>query len=700
MTALSHETILKRFDTDNAACQEMQKEYRDDTVFIRVDQWADDYLNDVATLEYRGTFDLLKSSIRKLMAEMLSNPVQARFRAKSNTSEDQADQMQGIYRTDLRDNRSMNAVKIALRNQLEGGYGAWRFITEYEDDSIDNNNQVIKRVPIHDAATCCVWDANAQTMDKSDANHVTILTPFSKDGWKSYAEENGYPEQISSLDPKVNVFQFQWIEKDLVYIGEHYVKEKKKDKVLYYISPVGEQQAYYKSDLNAEIMDALDVGGFQKMPQEKKVTRTVINKYIVSGLQVLEGPIRVAGKHLPVVPCYGEWSIFEGKEIYEGVVRIAKDGQRLRNAILSYNADKMLKSPRKKPFFFQEQIQGYEHMYESDNNYPYYLVNRVNMNGEDLPAGPMNYMEDPEFANADAYMLEQASAAVRESTTSGVDAGMATNMRMAEGSINALNSRADLETYIFQDNMATAMRRDGEIYMSMAAEVHDIEKEMTMTGPDGKEKKVVINQQVMDWEQGKPRIVNQITDNFEVFTDVGPSFQTQKDQYRAQLSELLSGMVQGTPEYQVVLFTLLSMMEGPATDIPRKFASDQLLNMGLREPETEDEMKKIQQMREQASQPDPVTESAVLANQASASKDMAMQKKYETDAIRSIAETDKAQAQTVEILAKAEQTRLQNGATLNDIISMLQVLQQDNTKFANNANMTDNSAVNQIPQTM
>ncbi len=58
----------------------------------------------------------------------------------------------------------------------------------------------------------------------------------------------------------------------------------------------------------------------------------------------------IAGEHIPIVPVFGEWGFVEDKEVYEGVVRSDKDGQRLRNMIMSFNADIVARTPKKKPF--------------------------------------------------------------------------------------------------------------------------------------------------------------------------------------------------------------------------------------------------------------------------------------------------------------------------------------------------------------
>ncbi|MDE9504677.1 portal protein, partial [Xenorhabdus bovienii] len=78
-------------------------------------------------------------------------------------------------------------------------------------------------------------------------------------------------------------------------------------------------------------------------------------------------------------------------------------------------------TPKKKPIFWPEQIAGYEHMYSGTDDYPYYLMNKTDENNGDLPTQPIAYMDNPEVPQANAYMLEAATNAVKSVATVGVD---------------------------------------------------------------------------------------------------------------------------------------------------------------------------------------------------------------------------------------------------------------------------------------
>ncbi|EBU7629392.1 portal protein, partial [Salmonella enterica subsp. enterica serovar Virchow] len=197
----------------------------------------------------------------------------------------------------------------------------------------------------------------------------------------------------------------------------------------------------------------------------------------------------------------------------------------------------------------------------------YYLLNRTDENNGEMPTQPLAYYENPEVPQANAYMLEAATSAVKEVATLGVDAGSVNGNQVAFDTVNQLNMRADLETYVFQDNLATAMRRDGEIYQSIVNDIYDVPRSVTITLEDGSEKEVQLMAEVVDLATGERQVLNDIRGRYECYTDVGPSFQSMKQQNRAEILELLGKTPQGTPEYQLLLLQYFTLLDGKGVEM-------------------------------------------------------------------------------------------------------------------------------------
>ncbi|MEX2986827.1 portal protein [Serratia fonticola] len=663
------QAILTLFDRDWMSSDEARTEATNDLFFSRISQW-DDWLNQYTTLQYRGQFDVVRPVVRKLVAEMRQNPIDVLYRPKDGAKPDSADTLMGMYRTDMRHNSAKIAVNIAVREQIEAGFGAWRIVTEYEDQDPTSNNQVIRRIPIHEAASHVIWDSNSKLMDKSDAKHVTVIQPLSIAGWESFAADYGFDaDNIPDFQSPDSNWLFPWLNKDVVYVGEFYEVEEKKETVFIYQDPLGgEPVSYFKRDI-ADVIDELAESGMVKVG-ERKVKRCRVYKTILTSSTILKSRELIAGEHLPIVPVYGEWGFAGDKEVYEGVVRLTKDGQRLRNMIMSFNADTVARTPKKKPFFWPEQIAGYEHMYSGTDDYPYYLVNRTDENNGDLPAQPISYMENPEVSQASAYMLEAATNAVKEVSQLGVDSDAA-NGQVAFDTVNQLNMRADLSTYVFQDNLATAMRRDGQIYASMVNDIYDVPRTVMTTLPDGSEKDVQLMSEVIDYQTGQSVVLNDVRGRYETYTDVGPSFQSMKSQNRAEILELLAKVPQGTPEFQMLMLQYFTLLDGKGVEIMREYANKQLVTMGLKKPETPEEIEMVQQAQQQPQEPSAEmvqAQGVLLTGQADLQKAQNDQARIQVDAFKAQSDAQVAAARVVEILASADSTKKQ------DVINALKLL--------------------------
>ncbi|EKN6047533.1 portal protein [Yersinia enterocolitica] len=663
------QAILTLFDRDWMSSDEARTEATNDLFFSRVSQW-DDWLNQYTTLQYRGQFDVVRPVVRKLVAEMRQNPIDVLYRPKDGAPPDSADTLMGMYRTDMRHNSAKIAVNIAVREQIEAGYGAWRIVTEHEDQDPTSNNQVIRRIPIHEASSHVIWDSNSKLMDKSDAKHVTVIQPLSIAGWESFAADYGFDaDNLPDFQSPDSNWLFPWLNKDVVYVGEFYEVEEKKEMVFIYQDPFGgEPVSYFKRDIN-DVIDELAESGMVKVG-ERKVKRCRVYKTILTSSTILKSRELIAGEHLPIVPVYGEWGFAGDKEVFEGVVRLTKDGQRLRNMIMSFNADTVARTPKKKPFFWPEQISGYEHMYSGTDDYPYYLVNRTDENNGDLPAQPIAYMENPEVSQASAYMLEAATNAVKEVSHLGVDSDAA-NGQVAFDTVNQLNMRADLSTYVFQDNLATAMRRDGQIYASMVNDIYDVPRTVMTTLPDGSEKDVQLMSEVIDYQTGQSVVLNDVRGRYETYTDVGPSFQSMKSQNRAEILELLAKVPQGTPEFQMLMLQYFTLLDGKGVEIMREYANKQLVTMGLKKPETPEEIEMVQQAQQQPQEPSAEmvqAQGVLLTGQADLQKAQNDQARIQVDAFKAQSDAQVAAARVVEILASADSTKKQ------DVINALKLL--------------------------
>ncbi len=601
--------LKEDFDRDYTANQTTRESAADDLVFYWITQWDDELLAN-SPLQYRGQFDILRKAGRQILSDLRANPVQPDFKPKDESRLDDAEALDGLYRACDRKLTSQEAYNMAVQDSVVCGYGAWELYTEYATNQVGDRNQVIKREFIPEANNTVFWDASAKAMDKSDAKRCTILKAYTHEGYKDLVEEltGERPESVAgSFSSPEDSYTFKWFDgKDTVHVATIYRRQLVKDKVLTLSDPFGEEIILRESQLE-DVMDELLSTGHEIIA-EKKIERWEVRKYIVDGEEILngeEGEV-IAGEHIPVVPVYGERAIIEGQEHWEGIVRLAKDPQRLRNFQMSYLADIVSRSPRRKPIFHPEQINGFEFMYEEngpDNNYPYLLQNRFDASGQPLPIGPVGEMPEQPMPQALAASIELTRQAVEDVANPGLPQDIA-DPDLSGKAVLALQNRIDQQAYVYQDNLKFAKRRDAEIFASMAGEVYDAPRQVMLETPDGTSKPAQLMRVVIDNETGEPVVLNDLTNlEVEVYAEIGPSYASQKEQTRDRLQGMMEALPDGDPAKNVMMLTLLEITEGVNLEHVRDYARRQLILGGFKEPETEEEAAMLQNAQQQQ-QPD------------------------------------------------------------------------------------------------
>ncbi len=616
---LDHKEIMTFHDSGYQRGQVTRERAADDLVFAWVTQWDDQLLGE-SQLQYRGEFNILRKAMRQIIADLNASPVQIDFEPVGSNY-NAADVMDGLYRTTCRKNASIESFENAVQESVVAGMGSWELENVYEGKRME---QVIQRMPIYESCNVVYWDPNAKLKDKSDAKWCSILTRYSEEGAMDLVEEmtGERPANVTSFKYPEESYVFPWVAEDQrVYIGKFYYRHKVTVKIHVFVDMMGNKEEVPDNEFEDQESNLLD-NGFD-YSECIECERWEVIRYVVTGAEILEESL-VPGDHIPVVTCYGERAMVEGEEHYEGITRLSKDPQRLRNFQMSYLADIVSRSPRQKPIFLKEQINGFEPMYEeqgADNNFPYLLQNAANVAGKDLPLGPVGMMPEQPIPQALVGSIELSRQAVEDVANPGLPQNIA-DPDLSGKAVLALQGRMDMQSAIFQTNYKHALRRDAEIFASMAKEVYDSPREMTMTLPDGSRKTENMMQQQLNPQLMQMETINDITStDMEVYAEIGTNYRTEKQETRMEIKELLMSMPVDDQMSNILMMEYIARVPGMAFEGLREFAAKDLIKQGVRKPETEDEMQFMQQLQQEQQQPDP----AMLAAQAEMVKGQADQ---------------------------------------------------------------------------
>ena len=586
-------------------------------------------------------------AVIRIFNEYRNNRITVNFIPKDGSNDDKlADTCNGLFRADEQDSCAEEAYDNAFEEAVGGGIGAWRLRACYEDEDDDeNDHQRIRLEPIYDADSCVFFDNGSKRQDKSDATRCFVLTPMSK---SQYIEE--YGDDPDSWDKTIDQAEFDWVKGDDVYIAEYYRVEMRRELIRIFTSLDGEEVRHSEQDfINDPDLERMLLATGHQETGEKRVKKRRIRKYILSGGGVLEDCGIIAGKHIPIVVTFGKRWVIDGIERCMGHVRLSKDAQRLKNMQLSKLGEISALSTVSKPILAPEQVAGHETMWSEDNikDYPYLLLNPLtDDNGNIVTAAPTAYTQPPAIPPAMAALLQITEQDMQD-MLGNQQAGEEITSNISGKAVELIQTRLDMQTFIYMSNMSKAIKRSGEIWLSMAKELY-VES--------GRKMKVVGQQMEIDsitlaeaapGENGAVEYENDLGGaNFDAVVDIGPSSSSK----RSATVRALTGMMQITqdPETLQVLGSMAMMnMEGEGIEDVRDYFREKLIKMGVVKPtqqEAQDLMEAAQNARPDANE--------TYLNAAA--------KEAEAKAIKAGADTELT-------LAKAEQSRAETVKTIADI---------------------------------
>jgi len=202
------------------------------------------------------------------------------------------------------------------------------------------------------------------------------------------------------------------------------------------------------------------------------------------------------------------------------------------------------------------------------------------------------------------------------------------------------------------------MRRDGEIYISMASEIYDVPGKEKVELPDGTKKEMDVMQAVVDEETGEIVILNDLRmAEFEVTSRITASYTSQKEQTLDRLETVLAGMAPDDPMRKAMQLKIIQLSDGVEMEDLKEFANKQLVLSGIKKPETDEEKELLAQAQAQPPEPD----AATLLAQAENKKGDAdlLQEKREGIKMQLDNENEKAKHQIDVFKAQTERMKVQ-----------------------------------------
>jgi len=476
---------------------------RDDQRFAAGDQWPD-LIRKGRELDGRPiqTINRLPAFIDQIVGDARQNKPSIKVHAGEDGDEDIAAIYDGLIRAIQNESNADFAYDTAVENTACFGFGAWRVKTDYEYE--DSFNQIICIERISDPLSV-YFDKNAVLPDYSDARHVTVRVKLTKDEYKQRWPKDD--ESSYNFDD----FTADWVvDKDQVIVAEYWHKVDEKA-TLY---------AVQDFEGNTTVTLEKPQQGFNVVNQ-RETTITKIKCCMMSGGGILE-TTDWAGKHLPIVGVNGKEDLVDGKRTLRGLVRFAKDPQRMYNYWRTIDTEQKALAPKAPVIVTAKQIEGYEDQWQEGlaRHAPYLVVN------SDPSA------QTPSRINAgivDKGANEAALMCVDEmkSTTGIFSASLGEQDNEKSGrAILAQQRKGDTANFAYIDNIARAIKWTGKIIIDLIPKIYDAARVVSVMGSDGSKKLERINQVVM--QKGEPKNIDLTTGKYDLVVTQGASYATKR----------------------------------------------------------------------------------------------------------------------------------------------------------------------------
>tara|TARA_R110000772_G_scaffold53716_2_gene122770 strand:+ start:6837 stop:9005 length:2169 start_codon:yes stop_codon:yes gene_type:complete len=489
------------------------------------------------------------------------------------------------------------AYDTACENQVAYGEGYIRLLTEYENDNSFNQDIKIGRIR---NSFSVYMDPTIQDPCGSDAQWCFITEDLLKEDY-----ERMFPkaQPISSLQSQGvgDASTAQWINEDTIRIAEYfYVEHERQTLNLYYgnvsaIKGSPEDQEMVMRGMKPIKTRAVDV---------KKVKWCKIN-----GFEILEEQ-EWAGKWIPVVRIVGNEFEVDGRMYVSGLVRNAKDAQRMYNYWVSQEAEMLALAP-KAPFIgYGGQFEGYEQQWKTANttNWPYLEVNPDVTDGAGGPL-PLPTRSQPPMAQTGLIQAKMGASDDIKGTTGQYDSslGQTSNERSGKA-IMARERQTDTGTYHYVDNLARGVRHIVRQIIDLVPKIYDTERVARIIGEDGETDQAKINpnqsmpvNKIVD-QQGIEieKIYNPSVGTYDVMVTTGPSYMTKRQEALESMGQLL----QGNPQLWAVAGDLfIKNMDWPgAQEMAKRFAKTidpKLMDDGDKDPALQAAEQQMQAMAQE-----------------------------------------------------------------------------------------------------
>jgi hypothetical protein len=500
----------------------------DDVRFAAGDQWPVDVQNS-RVLEARPclTINKVDAYIRQICNQQRQQRPRIKVHGMNNESDAKVAQiLTGICRHIENQSDADSAYDHAFEYAVKMGWGYWRICTDYvREDSFD---QEIYIKPVENPFTV-YFDPNSVLPDGSDADRCLITTVISKQAFRKQYPDAEFDQGFSSRG--TGDTESEWVTKEDIRIAEYFYTVMEKDMLL----QLSDGTTGYSSEIpKAEVLEAAGITVIDK----RDTWRKKIKWCKLTAMEILEEG-DWAGKFIPIVPVYGQEVRVDDKHKKFGLVRQAKDPQRMYNYWSTALTETVALAPKAKWLLAEGQDEGHENEWAMANikAMPVLRYKQTDIEGRPAPT-PTRLQPEPPPAGIMAAL--QGLNSDLQAVVGIYDPAQLPQGMQSGKSLQGQQQQADMTNFHYYDNLTRAIRHTGRIILDLVPKIYDRQRVMRIIGDDGKPEMVTLNEPGQD-ENGVQKILNDVTvGEYDVVMETGPGYNSKRQEAVDSMVQMLS----------------------------------------------------------------------------------------------------------------------------------------------------------------
>lgn len=541
--------MKKRFKLVSETEAVLRQNMLEDLRFRSSEQWDPSVIAD-RQIDNRPVITI--NRIAQFCRQVTNAQRQANLAVKITPVDDGADVkvaevLQGLVRHIENASDAQVAYATAGESQVTMGRGYWVVDTEYDDEKSFVQSIRIKRVrnPLS-----IYMDPTTVEIDGSDARFGFEVEDVPYDEYKARFPTS----QVASLE------EFQawgsrepdWMPEGKVRICRYWFVEMVASHIYLVQFAGGQQETVTEDELTL-----LPEGGEWEIIADRPVMRRQVKRALCNAVEILEGNEDKTdgqdwpGQWIPIVPVIGDEIDINGQIDLRGMVRDAKDPQRLYNFQNTALAETLALMP-KAPFVGAEgQFEGHEVKWRTVNRRSYpYLEYKVKELTNGTAVGPPSR---PQYAADIAGIMTAIQQSDQDlKATMGLyepSLGIRQESGQSGKAIQALQKQGEMANSNFLDNMSRAIRFTGRIIVDLAPHIYDAPRVVRILGEDEQHsrKVMLMANQPQPPELGPEQLqkdgIEGIYDigvgKYDVICQAGPSTATKREQALTTLTAFI-----------------------------------------------------------------------------------------------------------------------------------------------------------------